>query len=268
MADMADAPVLFAPTLPNPGRSQLLFLPGLDGTGGLLAPQVPALTPHFDVRCLLIPSENRSGWHALAATVVEQIQRESRDRPLFLVGESFGACLALQVALQRPDLVDHLVLINAASSLRRQPWLRWITHTAPWVPDWVFRSSGALTLTLLAAFDRMRPPIQRLFVETVRPIPQDCVAWRLSLLRDFAPEPEAFQTLTMPTLLIASDRDRLLPSVQEAHRLQRLIPHSQIHYLPDSGHVALLEQDVNLADILGRYNRLPRPITVSLGQGA
>ena len=255
---MSSHPILFAPTLPNPDRPPLVFLPGLDGTGRLLAPQVPELAQAFDLRCSFIPPDNRQSWAELADTLVAHWQPWLGKRPLYLVGESFGGCLALQIALRYPQQVKNLIVLNAASALQQQFWLRWVSQVASWVPEWAFRNSGAITLNLLANFDRIAPDVQRLFMDTVRAIPQDCVAWRLSMLLDFAPVPDAFQRLTMPTLLLASDCDRLLPSQQEAERLQRLIPQAQMYSLPGSGHAALLEDPVNLADILAATHRLPR----------
>ena len=42
-------------------------------------------------------------------------------------------------------------------------------------------------------------------------------------------------------LLVGSGQDRLLPSLSEQIRLQRLLPFAQRLVLPDSGHTALLE---------------------------
>lgn len=42
-------------------------------------------------------------------------------------------------------------------------------------------------------------------------------------------------------LLVGSGQDRLLPSLSEQTRLQRLLPNAQRLILPDSGHTALLE---------------------------
>lgn len=44
------------------------------------------------------------------------------DRPVYLLGESFGGVLALAVAHERPDLVDRVVLANPATSFQRSPW--------------------------------------------------------------------------------------------------------------------------------------------------
>ena len=48
----------------------------------------------------------------------------------------------------------------------------------------------------------------------------------------------------VPTLVVASARDRLLPSLAEAGRLVSLIPGALRVVLPDSGHTALLESSV------------------------
>jgi len=45
----------------------------------------------------------------------------------------------------------------------------------------------------------------------------------------------------VPTLVVASARDRLLPSLAEAGRLVALIPGALRIVLPESGHTALLE---------------------------
>ena len=45
----------------------------------------------------------------------------------------------------------------------------------------------------------------------------------------------------VPVLLVGSGQDRLLPSLTEQTRLQRLLPNARRLVLPDSGHTALLE---------------------------
>lgn len=51
----------------------------------------------------------------------------------------------------------------------------------------------------------------------------------------------------VPTMVVASARDRLLPSLSEAGRLVSLIPGALRVVLPDSGHTALLESKVRAA---------------------
>ncbi|MGB8699337.1 MAG: alpha/beta hydrolase [Thermosynechococcaceae cyanobacterium] len=56
--------------------------------------------------------------------------------------------------------------------------------------------------------------------------------------------------LSQPVLIIASGKDRLLPSIAEARQLVELLPNARLLILPQSGHACLLEEDVNLNQIL------------------
>lgn len=53
-----------------------------------------------------------------------------------------------------------------------------------------------------------------------------------------------------PTLIIASARDRLFPSLLESARLLEAIPGSRRVILPDAAHSPLLEAGVSLAQLL------------------
>ncbi len=50
---------------------------------------------------------------------------------------------------------------------------------------------------------------------------------------------------------MASETDRLLPSVTEADRLVCYLPNARKILLPDSGHACLLESEIRLEEILG-----------------
>lgn len=250
-------PALFSPVLPQLEKPLMVMLPGLDGTGKLFVSQVRGLSRYFDVRCLTIPEENRQDWPELADGVIDLIMDARQERPVYLCGESFGGCLALQVALSAQHVVQHLVLVNPASALRRYGWVRWATRFTDYVPDWLFRASGAVSLPLLANFNRISEDKWALFMETVRPIVQDCVAWRIGMLHRFEASPQQLAQLTLPTSLLASGRDRLFPSHEEARLLHKSLPNAQIFFLPESGHVCLLEDDIDLSHCLQALGSLP-----------
>lgn len=44
------------------------------------------------------------------------------ERPVYLLGESFGGILAIAVASSRPDLINRLILVNPATSYERSMW--------------------------------------------------------------------------------------------------------------------------------------------------
>lgn len=240
----------------------MVLLPGLDGTGKLFEPQVARLSQYFDLRCLAIPEDNRQDWDDLAEVVADLINREQPAHAPYLCGESYGGCLALKVALKVPNLLSRLILVNPASSLCQLPWLRWTAQAATYVPGWIYNYSGAFVFPLLANFDRIRTDWQQTFLEIVRPISRECVAWRLSMLQGFEVPIEQLRQLAVPTALIGSGQDRLLPSCREIRRLEQFLPNAITYCLPKSGHVCLLEDDIDLTQCLKALDFLPESSSI------
>ncbi|MFH7243937.1 MAG: alpha/beta fold hydrolase [Spirulina sp.] len=249
---------LFTPTEPQPQKPLLVYLPGMDGSGTLFSTQIPALHPHFEVRCLALPQDDRSTWESLAEQIIPLITTVSAGRSVYLCGESFGACLALQIVAQAADLADRLILVNPASAFHRLPWLSWLGQITPWVPSTVFPVSTLGSLPMLANLSRIAPTQREQLLQAVQAVPQTTVAWRMNLLTQFRPDALDLSAWTQPTLLVASLADRLLPSLEEAQRLAALLPQTQIYPLPHSGHASLLEQGVNLSQILAQTGFLPQ----------
>ncbi|MGF1571356.1 MAG: alpha/beta fold hydrolase [Nodosilinea sp.] len=250
---------LLAPVGKNPQRPLFVFLPGMDGTGALFHLQLPDLQPHFDVRCLAIPKDDLSPWDTMAAQVVGLIRQEAGAKSVYLCGESFGACLALQVVAQAPELASHLVLINSASSFHRFPWLHWLAGLTPWVLPPLYKTSTLGSLPLLANLSRMHPSTPKLLFQAMGSVSQVSAAWRLGLLSQFRLEPLHLERVKALTLLIASQADQLLPSIDEAQRLAALLPNPRIYPLPYSGHISLLEEGISLGKIFAGVGFLPQP---------
>jgi pimeloyl-ACP methyl ester carboxylesterase len=237
----------------------LVYLPGMDGTGELLFVQIPHLADHFDIRCLVIPSDDLSSWQRMASQVMRLIRQEANHRPVYLCGESFGACLAMQVVDQAPDMASQLILINPASSFHRIPWLHWMAHLTDWIWPTLYNTSALGSLPLLANLSRIRSDYHGILLNAIRSVSQPSAAWRLSLLSKFRPELLNLRRFRQPTLIIASQADRLLPSQAEAQRLASLFPCAQIHLLANSGHISLLEEEINLGQILTETGVVPQP---------
>ncbi len=256
-----------------PQRPMFVYLPGMDGSGELFGLQSTGLKSHFDIRCLVIPGDDRSSWESLALQVVQLIRREAGTAPVYLCGESFGACLALRVVALAPALASHLILINSASSFHRFPWLQWVANLTAWIAPPLYKSSAVTSLPMLANLSRIDAANRQALLRAMGAVSQDSAAWRLMLLSQFRLEPLRLQRITVPTLLVASLGDRLLPSLEEAQRLAALFPNPRIYPLPHSGHASLLEDGVNLGAILAAVDFLPhrdrdRPSLVPEGHHA
>jgi pimeloyl-ACP methyl ester carboxylesterase len=259
MIDVQSHPVFLSPQQINPSYPLFIFLPGMDGTGKLLRTQTVGLEKTFNVRCLAIPPDDLTSWDILAEKVIALIQTELAKVPqqsVYLCGESFGGCLALKVALKAPDLFERIVLVNPASSFGRRPWIYWGSLLVRWLPQFLYQASAVTLLPFLAALERISPEDRYALLAAMRSVPQRTSLWRLSLLSQFNLDEKQIYRLSQPVLLIASEADRLLPSLAETKYLLQKFPHAQLVTLPHSGHACLLEADINLYEIMRSRNFL------------
>jgi pimeloyl-ACP methyl ester carboxylesterase len=239
---------------PRPAQPNLplfIFFPGMDGTGKLLHKQIDGLALKFDIRCMTIDSNDRTDWKGLVDRSLALIDQElAVGQELYLCGESFGACLAMQVAGRSAENVAKLVLINPASSFMRLPWLAWSSALSGLLPDAMYPASARILVNFLIATDRVAQSERQSLVDAMLSVHPQAAAWRLNLLRRFQVHSIVPDIIDIPVLLIAGELDRLLPSLLEVKILQRLLPKSKTTLLPSSGHACLLEKDIHLADLL------------------
>ncbi len=243
--------VSFLPARSQPHLPLFVFFPGMDGTGQLFNKQVDRLMERFDVRRLAISSNDRSNWSDLTEQAEQLISAEqSVGQELYLCGESFGACLAMQVAGQMQKNVNELVLINPASSFARFPLLAIGSALSNLLPDMMYPFSARILVDFLINTDRVAVIERQHLINAMLSVQPKSAAWRLDLLRQFQVDTVVSELIDLPVVLIAGERDRLLPSVFEVRILQRLLPKSKMILLPSSGHACLLERDLYLADLI------------------
>lgn len=235
----------------QPQSPLFVFFPGMDGTGRLFDSQIDRLATRFDVRCLAIPSNDRTDWTGMVDRSVHLITREqSKGQDLYLCGESFGACLAMQVAARLGRNVQKLVLINPGSSFARFPLLAAGSALSSLLPDLMYPFSTRILVNFLINADRVAAIERQHLIDAMLSVQPQAASWRLNLLRQFPVDSITSELIDIPAVLIAGEVDRLLPSVFEVRILQRLLPKSKLVLLPGSGHACLLERDLYLADFI------------------
>uniref|UniRef100_A0A453L9G3 Serine aminopeptidase S33 domain-containing protein n=1 Tax=Aegilops tauschii subsp. strangulata TaxID=200361 RepID=A0A453L9G3_AEGTS len=86
----------------------------------------------FDVWCLHIPVQDRTTFQGLVEYVERTVKSErsrAPDRPVYLVGESIGACIALAVAARNRDVdLEHLSTGHSCS-LSQHSWIWSLIHS-------------------------------------------------------------------------------------------------------------------------------------------
>ena len=110
----------------------LLMIHGLGSSGADWAFQVAPLMEEFRVILPDLPGSGRSGKPAgpysisgFAAGLWQLLDSIEVGR-IDLVGFSLGGAVALEMALQRPEAVGRMVLINSLPSYRVDHWKKWL----------------------------------------------------------------------------------------------------------------------------------------------
>ncbi|KAK4488255.1 hypothetical protein RD792_004002 [Penstemon davidsonii] len=265
-------PISCGPHLRN--SPVLLFLPGMDGLGLGLILHHKSIGKVFDVRCMHIPVQDRTPFQGLVEWVEETVKAEhysSPNKPIYLVGDSFGGCLALSVAARNPKIDLVVILANPATSFGKsqlQPLLPLLEvlpndlHiTVPYLLGLVM---GDPMKMAAVDINTVLPPTQ--YYEQLASnlvsllprlsgladiIPKETLVWKLKLLKTAAGYANSrLHAITAEVLVLASGKDNMLPSRDEAGRLSRSIRNCKIRYFRDNGHTILLEDGVNLLTII------------------
>uniref|UniRef100_A0A7N0UA87 AB hydrolase-1 domain-containing protein n=1 Tax=Kalanchoe fedtschenkoi TaxID=63787 RepID=A0A7N0UA87_KALFE len=252
----------------------LLFLPGLDGVGLGLMLHHKALGKAFEVRCLHIPVNDRTPFEGLVKTVEEALRAEHAshsNRPIYLVGDSFGGCLALAVAARSRDIDLVVILANPATSFRRSQLQPLFPILESWPDELHFALPYLLSFVMgdpvkMASVDiePRRPPAAVLRelsdkLTGLLPclsvmsdiIPKETLLWKLKLLdRAAAYANSRLHAVKAQVLVLASGNDKMLPSLEEADRLKASLQKCRVRIFKDNGHTILLEDGVCLMSVI------------------
>lgn len=201
--------------------SKLLFLPGASGRTDFWHPVAERLTsPASKVHMAwpgfggVPPDPAVTGIGDLASRVLARL-----DQPSAIIAQSMGGVVAMLAALQKPELVTHLVLAVTSGGIDMrafdaEDWRPAMRAAQPGLPDW-----------FASYHDDLTP--------------------RLSALR-------------IPTLLLWGDADPISP-VQAGQRLACLLPRAQLHVFPGADHDLARTCASIVAPLVDRHLASSRP---------
>ncbi len=242
----------------DPSAPALLLVHGLgERASADFSPVIPALAQHYRVVALDLPGFGASpaaghSFHPsddaeLVARVAAELA-ERQHRPIFLLGHSMGGVVAALVAGRHPELVDRLVLVDAAGILHRE------AYAASQFIDPLRGRRGTsvpvgLMHTMLAAGRAMEPDPEAIVASPrLRRVllgddPNKIAALSL-IVTDVGP---ALSAIRAPTLLVWGARDRIAP-LRNARVLQSRIAHARLVVLPEAGHVPMTDAPQRLVE--------------------
>jgi pimeloyl-ACP methyl ester carboxylesterase len=219
------------------------MLPGLDGTGKLLAGFIEALGRHVEARIIEYPLGEPLGYDELELLVRAALPA---DRPFVLLGESFGGPLAIRIAAAPPDQLRGLVLC-ATFARTPYPLPRWAGSLASLVPvkglpRWLrapLMWGSAQADAAPAESDRATAPVSRAVMRR-----------RLRALLEVDVR-DCLGRITHPALILYGLGDRILPR-SAANSLAAAVPNAELAPI-EGPHLLLQSTPLECAAAVSRW---------------
>jgi len=161
-----------------------------------------------------------------------------------LVGNSAGGTIAMLTALKYPQRVQSLILVDPAvyagggapawvRPLLRTPQMR---HLGPLIARQIQTRGPELIELAWHDPSKVTPEILEGYQKPLRLADWDKALWELTLASRESGLAERLSELTLPTLVITGDDDRIVPTEQSV-RLAEELPNAQLVVIPQCGHL-------------------------------
>lgn len=230
---------MYAKLLADEGKgTPVLYLPGIDGTGELLLGCAPRLEAEFRLlRFHYYAGPEADSYSGLAASIAEICGELKLERCLVLC-ESFGGAVGLQLALDFPELVGGVMVINSFAQYS-QPGRLWLSRMlAPLTPKACFRVGRHLLAPFSLFGRRLEREALALFRAQSGTHFDEAFQRRLKLLASLDLRPRLGE-LKQPVALYAGDRDRVVASLRSMGEMAKNLPNATLEVVSGGGHLIL-----------------------------
>jgi epoxide hydrolase 4 len=227
-----------------------------------------------DMRGYNLSAKPKGAGSYRVATLVQDmvaLVRHLGETRAHVAGHDWGGVVAWRLALEHPELVDRLVVVNAphpavfARELRRPRQLlrSWyaVFFQLPLLPEAVFRANGYATLERIFRRGPARPgaysedDIRRYREAISRP---GALTAMLNYYRTFARSlgrrsrsagGERTRIVTRPTLVIWGERDQAL-GIHNLDGLEEYVPDLRVERLPEASHWVLADAPERVSELM------------------
>jgi pyruvate dehydrogenase E2 component (dihydrolipoamide acetyltransferase) len=244
------------------GDPPLVFLHGLGASQNIWQAVLPAFAEHHRVFALDLPGHGQSDKPAPEATDyslagIARVVAEALDvlelAPVVLIGHSLGGAVALQVALEQPDKVSRLVLVDSAGlGDEINPEILDRIEAEPSREE----ARKELALFFHDPHNILESGVEDLYQQHAEPGAWD--ALRVITAATFSRDgqrtglPSRLGEVKVPTLILWGAEDRVIPATHANVGAQALND-AQVVVLEEIGHVPQIEDAAGFVRAVERF---------------
>jgi len=247
----------------NPhGHPPVILLHGLGSQGESWQYQFPPLEElGFRVIAPDIPGYGWSSWPGGKVTIkrfaelIAQFMEGIGAVPAHVAGISMGGTIALQLALDYPDHVLSLVLVNTFARLRPQS-----------LGEWLYLLRRAITARLMSMEKQADIVVQRIFPKPEQQALRDSLrtqilradpaVYRATMGALFRFDVESrLRDIRVPTLVVTGEEDTTVPPTLQKTQLAQGIPGAQHVIIPGAGHGVIVDNPQAFNEALVAFYR-------------
>ncbi|TCJ12203.1 alpha/beta hydrolase [Flaviaesturariibacter flavus] len=157
-----------------------------------------------------------------------------------IVGLSQGGAIALQFAIDNPEMVDKLVLVDSAGLEAKVSF--WSLFGMVWLNTFPSMIASRFNAHFILYKPENRDPNHSLYSVAVIKSTGGKNVFRLGRGAAVSKiDDVSLQQIKSKTLIIWGKQDRMF-SVEAGERAARIIPHAKIHIIGNAGHLPLIDQ--------------------------
>ena len=224
-------------------KANLIYLPGLEGTGKLLFTQAD-LYADYNVFEIAYPQDREVSYEDLADLAAKPLQQAG---PGIVLAESFGGGVALTLALRYPELVERMILVNTFAYFLRRPVIELLSWVAGPLPD---RPSHPATRKIREMFffsPDVPSSTRDEWWKLAGTVPMSAMGRRIVLIRDLDLRAR-LANISIPSLVLTANDDRIVAPAAGKDIAKRL-PRAKL-LEKRVAHAALVHPEVNVAEWL------------------
>ncbi len=177
-----------------------------------------------------------------------------------LVGNSAGGTVSMQLALQHPDRVEALILVDAAvyagggAPSWSRPLLKTpqMNHVGPLIARQLQAQGTELLKTAWHDPSKITPEIFAGYEKPLQIVNWDKALWQLTVASEESGLADRVNEIALPALVITGDDDRIVPTEQSL-RLADELPNAELKVIAQSGHLPHEETPVEFMQAVTEF---------------